>query len=290
MTTTDLQREPMNWQKECLEYVGRSQIKADKFSPHAANYLLATLNEEPDLSDGDAIPALFHWLYFNGPVRSDNLKIDGHEKLGSFLPPVPYPRRMWAGSKLSFHHPLVLGKKTERCSTIKAIEFKSGSSGPLCFVKVEHVFTQEDKKCLSDLQTIVYRESSGKNTLQPEIKETSGEVGANRQSIDSVVMFRYSALTFNSHRIHYDHKYVREVEGYPGLVVHGPLMATLLMRHAQQQEPSKAPSHFSFRGLAPVFEGENFLIESEISGDDLVASLVKADGTKAVGAVVSWQA
>lgn len=277
-----------DWRNACNSTIGREETCADALSPMAANCLLATLNDETRLSVGDSMPALFHWLYFNKPVSTNRLKADGHEIQGEFLPPVRYPHRMWAGSRIDFHYSLFLGEPAERRSTIKSIEFKTGSSGSLCFVNVEHVYRQQDRLCITDVHTIVYREETGKPLSSTAASSADPIADSDSQSLDSIVLFRYSALTFNSHRIHYDHDYCRDVEGYPGLVVHGPLMATLLIRHLQASQPQQSLTNFSFRGRAPVFAGEQFRLATESSADTGAASLIKKGGTIAMSATGNW--
>jgi len=279
-----------DWQNECLQFVGKQQRVTDELSPANTNMLFATLNDPQKLGKGDHLPPLFHWLHFNPIPSTENLKPDGHEKLGVFLPPVPYPRRMWAGSKVTFLSPVVLGTLAERISTIESVSFKSGKSGPLCFVNVKHSISQHGVECLTDTHTIVYREANNSVAVAKSIVDGGVVSEEFNHSVSSIVMFRYSALTFNSHRIHYDHDYVREQEGYPGLVVHGPLMATLLMRHALATHPEKVPTEFSFRGLAPMFEDEKFRINEKATGTASDLSLQKYDGTDCVSANVVWRA
>lgn len=277
-----------DWHEQCRARIGRTETRFDELSPYAANGMLATLDDAPDLSVGDPLPLLFHWLYFNEPVRSRHLKSDGHEVLGDFLPPVEYPHRMWAGSSVEFHATLRLGKQTTRISTIVSIEFKSGSSGALCFVNVEHQYLQRDILCLTDLQTIVYRESSGNKSWHANSIDEMPLETANTQRLNSIALFRYSALTFNSHRIHYDLDYCRNVETYPDLVVHGPLMATLIMRHMLEQQQGQLPARFGFRGISPMFAGEGFHIESETVADNTTAELLKLDGKMVMSASAVW--
>ncbi len=270
------------WRDTCHGFVGRTENRTDNLFPNAANALLATLNDNPNLIIGDPVPSLFHWLYFNEPALTDQLKVDGHEKLGAFLPPVIYPRRMWASSAIDFHDQLLLGEETQRLSTIKSVEFKSGASGELCFVDVEHQYHQRETLCLTDVHTIVYRDIAAMQVPTSIKKEPNSVQDTDAESLGSIVLFRYSALTFNSHRIHYDHDYCRDVEGYPGLVVHGPLMATLMVRHMRKTLSDHPLSNFNFRALAPVFAGDEFTIETEINSGTAKTTLLKADGTKAM--------
>jgi len=276
-----------DWRSECEAFVGRTQSQADDLSPKAANFLLATFEDEGGLGPGDALPPLFHWMYFISPVPTANLKADGHEKMGTFLPPVRYPRRMWAGSRVTFHSPLIFGEQGERTSTIRNVLFKSGKSGPLCFVEIEHVLSQNGTACVSDVQTLVYREPGDPVDKVAHSAIAPSEKGW--QSLNAITLFRYSALTFNSHRIHYDHDYARDAEGYPGLVVHGPLMATLMMRHAQAIARDRQAATFTFRGLSPLFDNEPFRIVSDDNQEGSELTLSKADGTRCVAAKVTWQ-
>ena len=276
--------------RECENFVGRMQTATDPLSSDRANGLLATLDDPANLSEGDPLPPLFHWLYFNATPPASRLKADGHEKLGTFLPPVPFPGRMWASSEIAFQNPLILGQETTRTSTIKSVTFKNGRSGPLCFVAVGHAYSQGNTICLTDTHSIVYRETStsgsrGKLSLAPANK-------GDRQ-LGAIELFRYSALTFNSHRIHYDADYVREEEGYPGLVVHGPLIATLMMRHGLSRFPDMEntgqPATFSFKGHAPLISGEGFRISSQESENGLTLSCVKSDGVMTTTAELQWR-
>ena len=276
-----------DWQENCLSYIGRTRQQTDVLTVNATNCLLATLNDSTTLNDGDKLPPLFHWIYFNEPVLAENLKYDGHEKLGDFLPPVPYLKRMWAGSEVQFLNDLQLGLETFKNSTIKSVKFKTGSSGALCFVDVEHVYSQAGKDCLIDVHTIVYKEETAASNTEKSV-ESIDEDERYDQSVGAVTLFRYSALTFNAHLIHYDEAYARE-EGYPGLVVHGPLIATMLMRNALEEEPSKTPAHFRFRGLAPVFAENRFCIHNESMEKGLTLQLTKQGDIAAMKADVEWQ-
>ncbi|MFK7861348.1 MAG: MaoC family dehydratase N-terminal domain-containing protein [Granulosicoccus sp.] len=273
------------WRDACRGFVGRTRVLTNSLTPANTNGLLATLDDETHLGIGDALPPLFQWLYFNEPAQTRQLAEDGHEKLGIFLPPIEYPNRMWASSAMDFHAPLILGEKTQRLSSIQSVEFKSGSSGELCFVNIEHQYRQQQSLCLTDTQTIVYRENYTKKTANSVPDDSHLALADDARSIGSIVLFRYSALTFNAHRIHYDHDYCTQVSGYPGLVVHGPLMATLLARHMQQVQPDNRLSKFSFRGLAPVFADEKFTLTTKVENGIANSSLIKANGTSAMSAM-----
>ena len=274
-----------HWKETCRQFVGKVEIVTDDLPLHPATAMLATLNEDGIIEKGKELPHLFHWLYFHTPARTEDLKNDGHQKLGVFLPPVPYPRRMWAGSRIDFHHALKAGVPAERRSEIRKVEFKTGSTGPLCFVSVEHVYRQEGQTCLTDLQTIVYREPAP----TPQTFGLAPAKGESHQSLGPIVLFRYSALTFNSHRIHYDRSYATKEEGYAGLVVHGPLIATLLLRQGLKDNPGKQPATFSFRGMAPLIDGEGFLIRSEPKDQGLGLTLIKSNDIPASSAEIRWK-
>lgn len=269
------------------DYLGRTASQEDSLCPETAQRFQACLDRTPTLERGQPLPPLWHWLYFHTPVTSANLGADGHEKLGQFLPPLPYPKRMWAGSAVQFDQPLIIGEVAEKHSRIESIEFKTGASGPLCFVTVKHAFSQSGEHRLTDTQTLVYRTDRGKAD-KTQIRQRSSS-SHNPQSLNAAFLFRYSALTYNAHRIHYDRDYAREVEGYPGLVVHGPLLASLIMERALADHPQSSPQQFEFRGLRPVFEGQAFSIQQQSKNDMTQLTLTNAEGDRAVAATLRWQ-
>lgn len=272
-----------DWFSLCQSYIGKSRQTSDILAPDRANALLATLNQPAILKSGDALPPLFHWLYFQELIPYDDLKEDGHQKMGVFLPPIGLPRRMWAGSEVQFIKPLHLGANAERHSHIMDIIQKNGATGPLCFLTIEHKIFQNDDLCLIDQHQIVYRQA---NTATVPALRTEG---AGTYQVDAVTMFRYSALTFNGHRIHYDHDYARNVENYPSIVVHGPLMATMAMRHAQMTMPDRPVMSFAFKVFAPVFENESFdFVQTD---HDLISELMlmKNSGKEALKAQITWR-
>ncbi|MEX2408820.1 MAG: MaoC family dehydratase N-terminal domain-containing protein, partial [Rhodovibrionaceae bacterium] len=210
----------------------------------------------PPLTAGDALPPLWHWLYFWEVAASESLGLDGHAARGEFLPPLPLPRRMWAGGRIAFHAPLRLGEAVQRRSAIASVTQKQGRSGPLAFVTVKHeIGPPGGQTAVSEEHDIVYRAAPDR-TAPPARAQTAPEHADWRQEVTPgpVLLFRYSALTFNSHRIHYDADYVREAEGYPGLVVHGPLLATLLLGAAGRATGTPA-RRFSFRVQKPAIAG-----------------------------------
>lgn len=246
---------------------GRSETAHDQVTAAPVRMLRATL----DLPPGDVpaeLPPLWHWLYFLPSARQSELGPDGHPQRGSFLPPVPLPRRMWAGGQLEFFSPLCLGDEIRRTSTIDDVKPKSGRTGELCFVRVRHEISSPRGLALREFHDIVYRDEPKPGMPEPAYEVAPPSVLARRVMPDDVLLFRYSALTFNGHRIHYDRRYATQVEGYPGLVVHGPLLATLLAGLAGRQFVGRKPRGFAFRALKPVFDLQAFEACGQPEGAD----------------------
>ncbi|HUL55805.1 MAG TPA: MaoC family dehydratase N-terminal domain-containing protein [Usitatibacter sp.] len=239
------------------DWVGRAEEREDVATLAPVAALSALLDRaDPAPREGDAAPPLAHWLYFLPLYPQSEVGPDGHALKGSFLPPVALPRRMWAGSRLEFLRPLVLGSRIRKRSTITAVEGKEGRSGPLVFVTVRHEVSDAGGLVLSDEHDIVFRGESAlaaKDTPAP-----GGEAWRREIRPDPVLLFRYSAVTFNSHRIHYDNPYVTRVEGYPGLVVHGPLIATLLVDLLRRNRPDTILRHYRFRAVKPLYDTASF--------------------------------
>ena len=253
------------------EWIGRSESVADTATatPYAA--LSATLDRESQRPPaGTPLPALWHWLYFLPLHRQSEIGPDGHAKRGGFLPPVPLPRRMWAGSQFEFHRPLAIGDTLTRTSTIHDVTEKTGRTGPLVFVKVRHEIRRQGETdvALTEFHDIVYREASKPDDAAPPPKPAPAGAAWERKWIpDDVLLFRYSALTFNGHRIHYDRRYVTEIEGYPGLIVHGPLIATLLLDLLRHRLPDAVVARYEFRAVRPVFDINPFFVCGEPQPD-----------------------
>lgn len=253
------------------EWIGKTEVMADVVTatPYAA--LSATLDRQgarPVV--GTPLPALWHWLYFLPIYPLSEVGPDGHAKRGAFLPPVPLPRRMWAASQVEFRAPLRIGDEITRTSTIEDVTEKSGRSGPLVFVRVRHEIRRNDEApvALLEFHDIVYREAPKAGARAPAaMAAPEGSAWERRWVPGDVLLFRYSALTFNSHRIHYDRRYVTEVEGYPGLVVHGPLIATLLLDLLRHQLPEADVERFEFRALRPLFDLHPFFVCGEPQPD-----------------------
>ncbi len=235
-------------------WLGRSETHADHLTPRLAQAFEATLDLPPrDFAPGEPAPLGIHWCLGNPALPASALGRDGHPRREGFMPPIPLPRRMWASGELAFSAPLTVGP-VEKVSTVAAIDFKEGRSGPLLFLTLAHRYVQDGTARVTERQVLVYREDPKPDAPPPPppAAEPGGTV-VRTLTPDPVLLFRYSALTFNGHRIHYDLAYAREVEGYAGLVVHGPLIATLLLREAAREGE---PASFSFRGLSPLIVGE----------------------------------
>jgi 3-methylfumaryl-CoA hydratase len=256
-------------------WTGRSETVEDLVTATPCAALAATLDWPASAGPqrpaaGTPLPYLWHWLYFLPLHPQSDIGPDGHAKRGGFLPPVPLPRRMWAGSDFEFHEPLRVGDALQRTSTIAGITEKSGRSGNLVFVKVRHELCRNGSAdvALTEHHNIVYRAAPTPADVAPPPQAAPAEFAWVRRMVaDDVLLFRYSALTFNGHRIHYDRKYVTEVEGYPGLIVHGPLIATLLMDLLRRHMPDAAVRKFEFKAVRPTFDVNPFSIHGQPSAD-----------------------
>ena len=237
-------------------YVGRTETRSDIVSPVVIRGLAATLDiAEADMAPGGRLPPLWHWMLFQDWVPGAGLGTDGHPKRGGFLPPVhDLPRRMWAGGRVAFLAPLHAGDAITRTSTILSVEEKTGGSGRLVFVTVQHVVANASGPAIEEEHDIVYRGTDGAavKAAEPAAAPPAGAFLATVQP-SPVLLFRYSALTANGHRIHYDLDYVTREEGYPGLVVHGPLQATWLADIVRQYRPGARIATFAYRGRRPAF-------------------------------------
>jgi 3-methylfumaryl-CoA hydratase len=266
-------------------WIGRTQETGEVVDLLRARALQATLDDPaPSLQAGDPLPPLWHWLYFWSVTPEAGLGPDGHAARGEFLPPVNLPRRMLAGGRLEFLRPLTAGTMAKRRSTVADVSVKQGSTGRLVFVTIEHEISDKTGPCVQEEQDIVFRELAKPGELPR--REAAPAVLPWRQQVtpDPVLLFRYSALTFNGHRIHYDLKYATEEEGYPGLVVHGPLLATFMAGLVRRQAPDRAVTAFRYRAVRPVFDTAPFTVGGRLAQDGTGAELWIADssGTLAV--------
>ncbi len=239
------------------DWIGRSEERRDTIcqAPLAALAALLDRDDAPP-RPGDPAPPLAHWLYFLPANRQSDTGPDGHAVRGAFMPPVPLPRRMWAGSRIEFARPLVVGTEARRVSTIRDIVVKQGRSGTLVFVTVRHEVSDAGGLVLADEHDIVYRGAAA--LAAPAIPAPAGAEWQREIRPDPVLLFRYSAVTFNGHRIHYDHPYATQVEGYPGLVVHGPLIATLLVDLLRRHRPDVTLRRYAFRAQRPLYDTAAF--------------------------------
>ncbi len=268
-------------------WIGRQETASDVLEPTRANALRKALGETGPLETGDALPLLYHWLYFWNVQSPHALGPDGHPAKGGFLPPVALPRRMWAGGRLKFRQPLMIGQRVKRTSTILSVEAKTGKSGNLVFVTVEHALSSSQGMAIVEEQDIVYREPALPRVAVAAAAEIAPPVAQWHRDVmpDTVLLFRYSALTMNGHRIHYDRPYAMGEEAYPALVVHGPLQATLLADLAARNLNS-AVTGFDFRGQSPAFDGALLHLRGESSPDG-ARLWTEQDGVKNMIATVT---
>lgn len=241
--------------QDLKDWLGRTETLNDHIAVAPVQALAATLDLD---APGAALPPLWHWIFFTPKARAAEIGPDGHPRRGGFLPPVALPRRMWAGGRLEWHAPLHVGDAATRTSRIVAVDEKQGRSGDLVFVTVRHEISGPHGLALTEEHDIVYRGAAP--GPQPGAAAPANAAFTREIVPDPVLLFRYSALTFNGHRIHYDRSYATEVEGYPGLVVHGPLIATLLMDLARRERPALLPRRFSFKAVHPVFDIHPFAV------------------------------
>ncbi len=261
-------------------WIGRRETREDVIAPGPVERLAATLDwDAPPPGPGEALPPAWHWLYFLDAHRQSRLGPDGHGARGDFLPPVALPRRMWAGGRLAFHRPLPIGARARRVSEIVSITPKTGRRGALVFVTVRHSVAEIGAApSIVEEHDIVYREAPRGDAPAPAPVPAPGTARWRRAVVaDAVLLFRYSALTFNGHRIHYDRTYATEAEDYPGLVVHGPLIATLLLDLLRREGPGHAVAAFDYRARAPLFDTAPFTV-CGMPGPDADEALVWAEG------------
>jgi len=272
-------------------WIGKTTEAQDIVTAQLVKGLRATLFLEiGEPRDGDAAPWTTHWCLGQPVFPMSMLSQDGHPTRGGFLPPVPLPRRMWAGGELVFLHPLRVGDEVKRTSRIADVTVKSGSTGVLCFVAVEHTITTPRGVAIRERQDIVYRDLSSAPPAASGKPAPPAPIAKHREShlADAVLLFRYSALTFNGHRIHYDRDYVTKVEGYPGLVFHGPLQAALIVELAAKLHGGAAPKKFSYRGVQPLFEGSEFSVNANDNANGMELWTANSQGQPTMKGTAEW--
>jgi 3-methylfumaryl-CoA hydratase len=272
-------------------WIGREEARTERILARAAEAMAATLDLQAAPAAGDPLPPGWQWLFFNPAVARSGLGTDGHPKRGGFLPPIELPRRMWAGSRLRYLADLPVEAEATRRSRILKVENKTGKRGALWFVTVEHTTTCAGQACIVEEQDIVYREPTPPGTPAPTLQRHDGVAQWSVEIMpDNTLLFRYSALTFNGHRIHYDQAYARNEEGYADLVVHGPLTATLLQQLALAQGGGRPLARFDFRGVSPLFVGRAFRLEGREAGDGTLALWARGpDGELAMSATAAFR-
>jgi 3-methylfumaryl-CoA hydratase len=272
------------------QWIGRTAEASDIVTAHLVQGLRATLFQEVgEPKPGDAAPFTVHWCLGQPVFPMSQLGPDGHPTRGGFLPPVPLPRRMWAGGELGFFDALRVGDEAKRISRIADVTLKSGSTGPLCFVSVEHEVTTARGTAIRERQDIVYRDIGGAPTAAAK-SPPPPPAAEHREAhmADPVLLFRYSALTFNGHRIHYDRDYVTKVEGYPGLIFHGPLQASFIVELAARLHGGTPPNKFVYRGVQPLFEGAEFSVNANGNGAGMELWTANSDGQPTMKGTATW--
>jgi 3-methylfumaryl-CoA hydratase len=273
------------------QWIGRSHQAADIVTAQLVKGLRATLFQEiGEPKPGDAAPFTVHWCLAPQVYPMSELGPDGHPTRGGFLPPVPLPRRMWAGGELEFFDALRVGDEVTRTSRISDVTMKSGSTGTLCFVSVDHLLTTPRGTAIRERQDIVYRDIPTAPAPAPAKPAPPPPVAKHREShmADPVLLFRYSALTFNGHRIHYDRDYVTRVEGYPGLIFHGPMQAAFIVELAARLHGGTAPKKLDYRGLQPLFEGSEFSINANDTPAGMELWIANSEGQPTMKGTATW--
>jgi 3-methylfumaryl-CoA hydratase len=269
------------------QWIGKTHVDRDVLSSRHARLMAATLGlSQTELTAGAPMPPLWHWLYFLEGLPPQALGRDGHPARGGFLPPVPLPNRMWAGGALDFHAAVPLDAEVEKRSSVVSVEHKQGRSGELVFVTVLHEVMHGGKVAISEHHDIVYKAASPPSARAASIDMPRAQ-HSKRFLPTSTTLFRYSALTFNGHRIHYDADYCREVEGYPNLVIHGPLNATLLAGFAEEVS-GKPLKRFRYRGVQPSILGDELTLNAARDGDGLTLWVSLPDGAVSMRAEAAF--
>ncbi len=277
---------------ELGDWIGQKESLTDIATAAPVAGLAATFDrDDPPPRAGDPVPPGWHWLYFLTSARHSELGPDGHPRRGGFLPPVELPRRMFAGGRMRFERALRIGEEIRREGEVLDVREKSGRSGTLVFVTIRYRVSGEGGLCVEEEQDIVYREAAPATRQRPPMAPELGNGDWHRTiRPDPVLLFRFSALTFNGHRIHYDHPYVTEVEGYPDLIVHGPLTAVLLLELCRDNSGGRPLSSYRFQARRPLFAGAPFTLAGRLDGDGGGCALeaVDPDGAVAMTGAITF--
>ncbi len=272
-------------------WVGKAEENHDRIAVSAVAAMAATLDLEHPPKEGEPLPPGWQWLFFNPAARRSALGGDGHPRRGGFLPPIDLPRRMWAGSRVGYLADLPVDVQAIKRSRILSVTNKQGKAGALTFVTVEHTTRVGDEVCITEEQDLVYREAATRAAAPVSAVRHEGIAQWTRiVAPDPTLLFRYSALTFNGHRIHYDQHYARSEEGYPDLVVHGPLTATLLQQFAVENGGGRRLARFDFRGVTPLFVTRPFQLEGRMLTDGTLSVWARGpDGELAMSATAAFR-
>lgn len=277
-------------------WIGRTETAEAVITLEQCRHLAATLDigraaqQAAGIVDGGVLPPLWHWMGWTPDVPMSGLGADGHPARGGFLPPVPLERRMWAGGRLTFHEPARIGAVLNRRSEIAKISEKSGAAGRMVFVTVRHEITSGETAVLTEEQDIVYVAMPETFVPPPPLPEPPEQLWSEAVPVDTVRLFRFSAVTFNAHRIHFDLAYAQQVEKYPGLVVHGPLQAILLMEAGRRRRKGTDPASFRFRGVRPLFHFDRLRLVGHPGAEGrLGLATVQGDGVCCMLAEIGWR-
>ncbi|TDJ65274.1 MAG: acyl-CoA dehydrogenase [Proteobacteria bacterium] len=271
-------------------WVGRQKAERDVAVAGQAQAMAALLDRDSEqFRIGTVLPEYWHWIYFKPVVAQSLVGTDGHPRRGTFLPPIDLPRRMWAGGRLQFLHPIGIGDEIERKTEILSVEEKDGRSGKLVVLKLRHLISNASGPCVDEQQDLVYCETPRPDQPSRQQAQPPDDVDWQETFIpNTVILFRFSALTFNSHRIHYDYPYVTQVEGYRGLVVHGPLTALLLLE-AAKRHATRAPSSYEYRAIGPLFNDEPITLAGRTKETETEVWAIGPTGAVAMQGHVSWE-
>ncbi|MEK9832263.1 MAG: MaoC family dehydratase N-terminal domain-containing protein [Rhodospirillaceae bacterium] len=273
------------------DWTPQTEVITERIDATQARKLAATLDRSEDgIEDGAPLPAMYHWVYFLPRAPMSKIGTDGHPERGGFFPPVELQRRMFAGARTKFLKPLLIGQEATRTGTITSLAEKEGKAGRMVLATAEYTIEQGGETCITDTHDIIYIAGGGQTPAPGPDSWTAPADGWHRTvHVDGVMLFRYSALIFNGHRIHYDREYTRDEEGYPGLVVTGPLTATLLAQFAADNAGHEFAG-FSFRGRAPLFDFAPFHLVGDVEGDTAEVSAQRSDGVTAMTATAEFAA